>query len=124
MRIEATSKEVGMNVNELLDRLREEPDAFAAVWEVEALRHGRGSLVFLPAREESEGINGMDCEFWTLDDIRARLRDLGVEDEFPLRWLLECDANYGLPVIIISPLPQTGYVKLCFRRLNRASPLN
>jgi hypothetical protein len=66
----------------------------------------------------------MDCEFWTLDDIRSRLRALRVEDEFPLRWLLECDQMNGLPVIIISPDRQPGYYNLCFHRLRRAAPVD
>ncbi len=112
-----------MDVNVLLEHLRQEPTAFAAVWEEEAQQHGRGALVFYPAREEGEGVEGTECEYWTLDEIRSRLRDLGLEDEFPLRWLVECDETRGLPVIIVSPDRQPGFYNLCFHRLSRPALL-
>ena len=113
-----------IDVNALLDNLRREPEAFAAVWEDEMQEHGRGALAFLPGTVGEERPDGVECEYWTLAEIRARLRDLGQEDEFVLRWLLECDARHGLPVIIVAPDQQAGFFNLCFHRLQRPALLD
>ncbi len=106
-----------MNADKLLEQIRRESFVFETAWAEEIRQHGRGALVFLPAEHE-EGANGLaECEYWTLGEIRSSLRDLGAEDEFTLRWLLDCENNGGLPVIILAPDAQAGNFNLCFHRL-------
>lgn len=110
-----------MNVDDIVECIRQDTALFASAWNDEFLRFGRGAMVILPP-QPSVASSGAQLEFWTVDEIRATLRMLRSEDEFAFRWIHQCEEEGGLPVMVLSPdLSAPGSYELCFHRFMATS---
>jgi hypothetical protein len=112
-----------MSVRRLVNLIRGELGTFRNAWKAEADEHGQGALVFMP-KEISSETDGLECMYWTLDEIRSSLRDLQIEDEFAFRWIRGCEERSDLPVIIVAPDKQRGRYNLSFHNLSPSSSEN
>ena len=91
-----------IDIDAIVDCIKHDAALFASAWNDEHRRHGRGAIVVLSPVAPARG-DEVKIEYWTLDEIRASLRCIKAEDEFVYRWILQCEKEGGLPVMILSP---------------------
>lgn len=105
-----------MDIDSIVEYIRQDTVLFASAWNEELQRHGRGAIVILPPGKESPE-EDVKVEFWTVEELRSSLRSLKAEDEFVYRWIRECEEEGGLPVMVLAhhPTAPSSY-ELVFHR--------
>jgi len=90
-----------IDVDAIVDIIRQDAALFKSAWSEESTRYGSGAIVILPSRTSADS-GEVECEYWTVDEIRSSLRAIQEEDEFVYRWISRCEQDGGLPVVVLS----------------------
>lgn len=106
-------KDDAMTRSEILQATHANFNEFMRIWRNYRKHQGLGALVFT-SNEESCEEDEVQCEFWTVSELRHYMRRMQQCDEVFYKWLRGAEQEGGYPVIIISPSMQPDIEQLHF----------
>ncbi len=110
-----------MKNGNILRGIRSHFDELKKVWMEEKRQYGPGALVFHADFEPGSTADEINCEFWTMAELRAELRAQNEPDERLYKWLRDVDVTDGFAIVILSAEQTTGTNGMQFQRLVRES---
>jgi len=90
-----------MTRNEILQTTHANFDEFRALWLDHVRDKGLGALVF-SLDEVSGDEDEIQCEYWTLSELRDYVRRMQECDEVVYTWLKNAEHAGGYPIVIFS----------------------
>lgn len=90
-----------MTKQEILHATQANFEELRSTWNDHMRDEGLGALVFVSG-EISASTGGIECEYWTLGELRTYLRRMQENDEIVFKWLKLAKTGGGFPVVIIS----------------------
>jgi hypothetical protein len=108
-----------MTRNEILQATHANFSEFMLIWREYKRDRGLGALVFT-SDEISCDQDEVQCEFWTLSELREYLRRMQQCDEVFYKWLKSAEQEGGYPVVIFSPINQPDFEQLHFSCVSKA----
>jgi len=108
-----------MDKREILQATQANFEELRDTWNDHMRDEGLGALVFmsgvLPAAQ-----GRIECEYWTLGELRSYLRSMQENDEIVFKWLKLAKSGGGFPVVIISPGEQNESKELYLSSVKKA----
>jgi len=108
-----------MTKKEILQATQANFEELRETWNDHMRDEGLGALVFMSG-ELSAAEGRIDCEYWTLGELRSYLRRMQENDEIVFKWLKLARSGGGFPVVIISPGEHTESKELYLSSVKKA----
>lgn len=108
-----------MTRNEILQVTHVNFSEFQRIYLERKRDQGLGALVFMS--EEGSGTEDeVQCEYWTLSELRHYLRSMEQCDEVFYKWLTNVEGEGAYPIVIFSPNSELGCEQLHFACVRKA----
>jgi hypothetical protein len=108
-----------MTRREILQATQASFGEFMRIWRDYKRDRGLGALVFTSDEVSCEE-DEVQCEFWTLSELRQYMQRMQQCDEVFYKWLKGAEQEGGYPVVIISPSSQPDIEQLHFSCVSKA----
>ncbi len=102
-----------MTRKEILEAVRSGYSEFRHIWLEHKKDYGLGALVFT-TDDLPDALDEVQCEYWTLSELRHYLRRMQEYDEVVYQWLNGAARGKGYPVVIFSQGSDPGCEQIHF----------
>ena len=100
-----------MTREEIIQTTHSNFSEFRQIWKDHSREQGLGALVF-NSDEDAGDEDDIDCEYWTIHELRGYLRRMEEFDEVMYQWLVSAVREGGYPIVIFSRDDQPGKEQL------------